>query len=726
MIKNIILDFMNDKQYVAQDAKELAQDIVAKYPELSLNEVSKTIIELEKSYLIFSGKRNRLRTREALNLYEGTLDIKRKGFGFVRCDNFDVYVAKDDLNNAINRDRVLVRVNKPDELGQRDGVIYQILHHGYEYIVGTVEIGRQILVIPDDDKLDFKIAIKPKDSQNVVNGSKVLCEMKDVDERTGLIYGVIKKIIGHVNDVGMDILSIVYQHGFKPDFSEEAMQQASSFDYADIVVGGRKDLRDKEFITIDGADAKDLDDAIYLEINEANNRVLYVSIADVSYYVSENSPLDQEAYARGTSVYLVDRVVPMIPHQLSNGICSLLPDVDRLTQTAQMEFDEEGKLVSYDIYESIINSKKRFTYDEVNQIIADDKEVIDENAKFIDMLSEMQELALKLRRIKYQRGALNFEIPEPKIIVDKNSDVVDIKIRQRGEAEKLIEDFMIVANETVAQHIYWQELPFIYRTHDKPDAVKIKDFLTFVQPYNIKMKGSVDNLSPKDIQKLLEEINDKEGLEYLDTLLLRSMAKAVYQRVNVGHFGLASTCYTHFTSPIRRYPDLIVHRFLREYVYHKMIPSAKKILTLDDKFDRIGEQASKKERDAIEAERDVNDLKMAEYMAEHIGEKFTGRITSVLNFGFFVELDNTIEGLVHASNLDDDYYVYVDKRHILVGQRTSRIFSLGQKVEVVVDAVNVKARAIDFKLVSKNKKRRINKNRNKSTNRNKSNNKTRR
>lgn len=708
MIKNIILKYMNDKQYVPQDAKELTQEIISKYPKFSMEEVNNTITLLEEEFLIFRGKKNKLRTREKLNLYEGTLEIKRKGFGFVRCEDFDVFVAKEDLENAINRDRVLVRVNKTNEIGQREGIIYKVLGHGYEYIVGTIEIGHQITLTPDDDKLDFDIIIKPKDSKNAVNGSKVLCEIKDVDEKTGVVYGAVKKIIGHINDVGIDILSIVYQHGFKPEFSEEAMTQASNIDYSDIVVGGRTDLRAKQFITIDGADAKDLDDAIYLEINEKNNKVLYVSIADVSHYVQEGTPLDIEAYQRGTSVYLVDRVVPMIPHQLSNGICSLLPEVDRLTQTCEMEFDDEGKLVSYDIYESIINSKRRFTYDEVNLIIDEDEAALKRNEDYLEMLRHMQELALNLRAIKYKRGALNFEIPEPKIIVDKNSEVVDIKIRQRGEAEKLIEDFMIAANETVAQHIYWQELPFIYRTHDKPDATKIKDFLTFVQPYNIKMKGSVDNISPKDIQKLLEKINSKEGLEYLDTLLLRSMAKAVYQRVNVGHFGLASTCYTHFTSPIRRYPDLIVHRYLREYVYRKQIPSAKKILMLDDKFDRIGTQTSKKERDAIEAERDVNDLKMAEYMAEHIGEKFSGRITSVLNFGFFVELDNTVEGLVHTSNLDDDYYVYVDKRHILVGQRTSKIYKLGQKVDIIVDNVNVKARAIDFKLATRKKTKRRN------------------
>ncbi len=434
-----------------------------------------------------------------------------------------------------------------------------------------------------------------------------------------------------------------------------------------------------------------------MEINEAGNRVLYVDIADVSYYVKEKSFLDQDAYVRGTSVYLVDRVVPMLPHQLSNGICSLLPNVDRYTQTCKIEFDENAKVISHDIFESMINSNYRLTYDEANDIIEHKPTKYDDDVT--SMLLEMDKLAKQIQSNKDKKGMLDFSIPEPKIIVDGKGKVLDIHLREQRDAEKLIENFMVIANETVASHIFWMERPFIYRVHDKPNAEKIQNFLKFVSVFNIKLKGNLDNLLPKDIQKLLIDIDNQNESKFLDRLLLRSMAKAIYDNVNIGHFGLASDCYTHFTSPIRRYPDLIVHRLLRKYLYNKNDYRAKDEVAISEKIKKIADKSSQKERDAIEAEREVNDMKMAEYMLNYIGAEFNGFISSVTSFGFFVELDNSIEGLVHISNLLDDYYSFDSQFNVLIGEKTKKQFRLGQEIKVKVKEVSVASRSIDFELV---------------------------
>lgn len=706
MIKDLILEYVNNNEYQPLTFQELAKQINLNRPDLTIDEINKNIVELENEHDLIRVKKDKLVGLKFLRLAKGQLQIKRKGFGFVRCDGFDVFVAKDDLNGAINKDYVLVQYQKSKNKDEYDGKIYKIIKEGYEYIVGSVEIIKdQILVIPDDKNLDFKIKINPKNSLNASEGHKVLCVISGRDTKKNIIFGEITDIIGHINDVGIDILSIVYQHGFNPDFSPEALEEAENIKQDDIKLGKRTDLRDKKMITIDGADAKDLDDAVYLEINEKGNRVLYVSIADVSYYVTPGTALDKEAYQRGTSVYLVDRVVPMIPHHISNGICSLLPNVDRLTQTCKMEFDNKGNVIDYQIFESIINSKYRLTYDEVNQVFDNNQETKEKYHEIVKMLEDMLGLSLQLRALKTKRGMLDFEVPEPKIEVDKNGKVIDIHLRERFDAEKLIEDFMIIANETVAQHIFWLELPFLYRVHESPNPEKVRDFLKFASIFNLKLKGSLEHITSKDIQRLLDQINEDHTLWFLDGILLRTMAKAVYQRECIGHFGLASKYYTHFTSPIRRYPDLIVHRYLRKYLYEKDLPKNKEYSKLEQLMDQFGEKTSAKERDAIEAERDVNDLKMAEYMSDKIGNVYEGVISSVMSFGFFVELDNTVEGLVHASVLDDDYYVFHGEYHVLIGERTGRKFQLGQRIKIKVESVDVASRSIDFSVFSKKSKK---------------------
>lgn len=706
MLKDKILELLNNDHYIPKNYSELANQFVLDNPEYDLNEVFKALVELENDHLVIRLKGDKLHSPKRLGLYLGTVEIKRKGFGFVRTKDFDVFVSKDNLNTAINKDLVFVKVTETKDNMNKEGYIYKVLEHGYNLIVGTVVVNRgKFSVIPDDKNLDFEVKIANKHINGASEGSKVLIAITQIDSSNNVVHGKIKEIIGHINDIGIDILSVVYKYDFNPEFSKKAIKEATDYTEDDIVVGNRVDLRDKLTITIDGADAKDLDDAISMEINEKGNKVLYVSIADVSHYVKEGSALDKDAYERGTSVYLVDRVVPMLPHQLSNGICSLLPNVDRLTQTCKMEFDQNGKVINCEIFESIINSKYRMTYDQVNEMIVhENKATINTYNEIYSMLLEMHELSKQLRKLKRKRGMLEFEIPEPKILVDGKGKPTEIILRSRDEAEKLIEDFMIIANETVASAIYWMDLPFIYRVHEEPNPDKVTAFLNYASIFNIKMKGKTEHITSKDVQKILDDIQAKDDQMYLDRLLLRSMSKAKYDNTNLGHFGLASKNYTHFTSPIRRYPDLLVHRLLRRYLYDKNLPkNSNEMYGLADKIEKIAEKASQKERDAIDAEREVNDMKMAEYMLKHIGDEFEAVITSITGFGFFVELENTIEGLVHISTLKDDHYIFDDKFHQLRGQSGGKTYTLAQKVKVVCTDVDVKGRNIDFEI--KNKKR---------------------
>ena len=553
----------------------------------------------------------------------------------------------------------------------------------------------------DENKLNVQIIIEKNKTLGAVEGHKVLVKI------TGRIkdnkyHGEVVKILGHKNDPGVDILSIVAKYGIHDTFSDEVMKEVDELpnEVLPEEYDGRRDLRDVEIFTIDGDDTKDIDDAISIKKLDNGNYSLGVHIADVSYYVKENTKLDDEAYERGTSVYLADRVIPMLPHKLSNGICSLNPGVDRLAMSCVMEIDHKGDVVSYDIFESVIKSRKQMTYKNVNKYL--EEGIVPEGYEpFTNSLSLMEELAKILRANKERRGYIDFDIDEAKIIVNDKGEAIDVKLRERGTGEKLIEDFMIAANETVASCIYFMELPFVYRVHGEPSEEKIDNFLKFISVLGYHVNGKTKDLHPKTMQNILEQLKDKKEYHILASVLLRSMQKAVYDKTNIGHYGLASKCYTHFTSPIRRYPDTTVHRLLRKYLFKHQIDNDT-INYWENKLVVLTEHVSQKERDSIDCEREVDDMKMAEYMMKHIGEEFDGIISSVTSFGMFIELPNLIEGLVKLEDMKDDTYVYDETRFCLKGTSKKKIYRLGDNVRVIVKNASKEAKTIDFELAPTN------------------------
>ena len=609
------------------------------------------------------------------------------------------------INNAIDGDKVVVEITS--KKGMRlEGRIVKIVDRKLKQMVGEVynKNGKTLIKL-DDEKVKLNIIVDKDKTKGAMEGHKVV--VKITSKLDGNNYrGEITKILGHKNDPGVDILSITNKFEIEDTFSEEVMAELDSI--PDSVneedLKNRKDLRKELIFTIDGADTKDIDDAISYKKLDNGNHELGVHIADVSYYVKEGSKLYETAFNRGTSVYLADRVIPMLPHKLSNGICSLNEGVDRLANSCVMEIDNTGEVVSYDIFESVINSKKKMTYTDVNKII-EENIIPDGYQEFADTLKQMNELAHILRHNKEKRGFIDFNIDEPKIIVNEKGEAIDVILRERGEGEKLIEDFMIAANETVASAIYYMELPFVYRVHGEPSEEKMNKFLDFVSSLGYTLTGKVKGISPIAMQNLLAQLQDKKEYQILSNLLLRSMQKAIYDTDNIGHFGLGSKCYTHFTSPIRRFPDTTVHRLLRKYLFKKQI-SNDIIKEEEAKLPIIAEHSSQKERDSIECEREVNDMKMAEYMESHIGEVYTGMISSVMSFGIFVELPNLIEGLIKIDDLTDDYYTFDESTISLIGKKNKRGFRLGDTVTVIVKAANKEARTIDF-VIDNNQNRKM-------------------
>ncbi|MBQ9011435.1 MAG: ribonuclease R [Bacilli bacterium] len=517
-------------------------------------------------------------------------------------------------------------------------------------------------------------------------------------QNTNYYQGEVVRIIGHKDDPGVDILSIAARYNIIDVFPDEVDKQLETIPsvVSDEEMEGRKDLREEMIFTIDGDDTKDIDDAISIKILENGNYELGVHIADVSYYVKDGTALYDEAYNRGTSSYLADTVIPMLPHQLSNGICSLNPNVDRLAISCVMEIDENGNTVSSDIFESVIKSRKQMTYKNVNKIIEED--VVPEGYEdFVSTLKQMHDLAKIIRKAKINKGYIDFDVDEPKIIVDDKGKAIDVQKRVRGEGEKLIEDFMIAANEAVATTIFYMELPFIYRIHGEPSLEKIQSFMTFLNVLGYKVNANMKNITPKTIQEILNQLHNKEEYPILSSMLLRSMQKAVYDVNNIGHFGLASKCYTHFTSPIRRFPDLNVHRLLRTYLFNNSINN-ETMNYFNNTLPQIAKQSSVRERAAVDCERDVTDMKMAEYMESHIGEEYDGVINTVTNYGFYVELENLVEGLVKIEDLPGDYYIYQENAFCLIGKRTQKRYLLGDKIKVVVDSVVKDKGLINFKL----------------------------
>ena len=662
---------------------------------------------LEEGYTVYRSNKDKYMLFENSHLLKGRLSVNKKGFGFVIVDgrDEDIYIDAKNMNGALNNDLVVVEELKGQNGKKTEGRVVKVLKKENNLIVGEYKIiDGNPHFIPDDKKLRMEIILDNKDLDDLVDGHKI--QVSIVKEMGKYKYlGEVVKIIGHKNDPGVDILSIIYDHGINDVFTDEVMEEVNALpsEVLDSDRKGRKDLTDMTIFTIDGDDTKDIDDAISIS-KKGENYILGVHIADVSYYVKEGTALYKEAYSRGTSVYLVDRVVPMLPHKLSNGICSLNPNVDRLAISCIMEITPNGKIVSHDIFESIIRSRIQMTYKKVNKIL-NDEETPEGYEPFKDDLKLMWELAKILRKEKLARGYLDFDVDEPKILVDENCKPYDVVLRERGKGENMIEDFMIAANETVAEHVFYMGLPFVYRVHEVPDNEKVEEFLNSISMLGYHVVGDRNFVYPKSMKKILDQLRDKEGFEILSTLLLRCMKKAVYKPENLGHYGLASKCYTHFTSPIRRFPDTTVHNLLRKYIFNE--PNDKELNRLieywEENLPALCDHASEKERDSIDCERDVESMKMAEYMESHIGEEYDGAISSVMNFGLFVQLDNMIEGLVHISEIKGDYYTFDETTHTLRGEKKGKMYKLGQKVRVVVTNASKENSTIDFNLVEGNK-----------------------
>ena len=662
---------------------------------------------LEEGYTVYRSNKDKYMLFENSHLLKGRLRVNKKGFGFVIVDgrDEDIYIDAKNMNGALNNDLVVVEELKGQNGKKTEGRVVKVLKKENNLIVGEYKIiDGNPHFIPDDKKLRMEIILDNKDLDDLVDGHKI--QVSIVKEMGKYKYlGEVVKIIGHKNDPGVDILSIIYDHGINDVFTDEVMEEVNALpsEVLDSDRKGRKDLTDMTIFTIDGDDTKDIDDAISIS-KKGENYILGVHIADVSYYVKEGTALYKEAYSRGTSVYLVDRVVPMLPHKLSNGICSLNPNVDRLAISCIMEITPNGKIVSHDIFESVIRSRIQMTYKKVNKIL-NDEETPEGYEPFKDDLKLMWELAKILRKEKLARGYLDFDVDEPKILVDENCKPYDVVLRERGKGENMIEDFMIAANETVAEHVFYMGLPFVYRVHEVPDNEKVEEFLNSISMLGYHVVGDRNFVYPKSMKKILDQLRDKEGFEILSTLLLRCMKKAVYKPENLGHYGLASKCYTHFTSPIRRFPDTTVHNLLRKYIFNE--PNDKELNRLieywEENLPALCDHASEKERDSIDCERDVESMKMAEYMESHIGEEYDGAISSVMNFGLFVQLDNMIEGLVHISEIKGDYYTFDETTHTLRGEKKGKMYKLGQKVRVVVTNASKENSTIDFNLVEGNK-----------------------
>ena len=662
---------------------------------------------LEEGYTVYRSNKDKYMLFENSHLLKGRLSVNKKGFGFVIVDgrDEDIYIDAKNMNGALNNDLVVVEELKGQNGKKTEGRVVKVLKKENNLIVGEYKIiDGNPHFIPDDKKLRMEIILDNKDLDDLVDGHKI--QVSIVKEMGKYKYlGEVVKIIGHKNDPGVDILSIIYDHGINNVFTDEVMEEVNELpsEVLDSDRKGRKDLTDMTIFTIDGDDTKDIDDAISIS-KKGENYILGVHIADVSYYVKEGTALYKEAYSRGTSVYLVDRVVPMLPHKLSNGICSLNPNVDRLAISCIMEITPNGKIVSHDIFESVIRSRIQMTYKKVNKIL-NDEETPEGYEPFKDDLKLMWELAKILRKEKLARGYLDFDVDEPKILVDENCKPYDVVLRERGKGENMIEDFMIAANETVAEHVFYMGLPFVYRVHEVPDNEKVEEFLNSISMLGYHVVGDRNFVYPKSMKKILDQLRDKEGFEILSTLLLRCMKKAVYKPENLGHYGLASKCYTHFTSPIRRFPDTTVHNLLRKYIFNE--PNDKELNRLieywEENLPALCDHASEKERDSIDCERDVESMKMAEYMESHIGEEYDGTISSVMNFGLFVQLDNMIEGLVHISEIKGDYYTFDETTHTLRGEKKGKMYKLGQKVRVVVTNASKENSTIDFNLVEGNK-----------------------
>ena len=673
-------------------------------------ELVKVLNEMEDSLEIYKTNKDNFMLFENSHLKIGKVIGKKQGYAFVDVENDeDIFVPQSNLNGAIHGDKVIAEVTGKTEKGF-EGRIVKVVSRNLKQAVGEFYYHKNTPCVKlDEENVNIDIIVKKGKTMGAMNGHKVLVKItKPI--KPNVYEGEVLRILGHKNDPGVDILSIVLKYGIHDSFSEEVMKEVDALpnEVLEEEKIGRQDLRNEMIFTIDGDDTKDIDDAISFKKLENGNYELGVHIADVSHYVKVGTKLYEEALERGTSVYLADRVIPMLPHKLSNGICSLNPGVDRLAQSCVMEISPSGKILSSNIFESVIRSRKQMTYKKVNQIL--EENCIPEGyEEFASALQGMQELASILRKEKIGRGYIDFEIDESKIIVNEKGEAIDVVLRERGTGEKLIEDFMIAANEAVATTIYFMDLPFVYRVHGEPSEEKIRSFLHFIATLGYKVDGKIKEITPREMQRILESLNDKKEFSMLSNLLLRSMQKAVYDTANIGHFGLASKYYTHFTSPIRRFPDTTVHRLLRMYLYEQKL-DMDTLRPLETELKEIALHSSEMERAAVSCEREVDDMKKAEYMEKHVGEMYTGMINTVTSFGFFVELPNLVEGLVSIHDLTEDHYIYDEATQSLRGMKNKRGYRLGDTIEVIVKRASKEEKIVDFVVATEENKKKYSKN----------------
>lgn len=694
--KKLLEELIHDKTYVPMKLKELA--ILLSVPKTQREELKQVLDALVAEGKIGISKKGKYGKPETFSM-TGVFSGHSKGFGFVTVEGLeqDIFISGEKTGGALHGDKVQIVVDSQSSGKRPEGTVIRVLEHANKTVIGYYQKNKNFgFVIPDNQKLNQDIFIPQEQDMGAVTGHKVVVTITDFGNEKKKPEGRVTEIIGHVNDPGTDIISIIKAYGLPEEFPDGVMKQVARIgDEADPAdMAGRLDLREVQTVTIDGEDAKDLDDAITLS-KENGVYTLGVHIADVTHYVTEHSFLDEEALTRGTSVYLVDRVIPMLPHKLSNGICSLNAGTDRLALSCIMEIDETGNLIGHKVAETVIHVDRRMTYTAVDAIVtAHDPETMKEYEPLVPMFELMKELADLLREKRKKRGSIDFDFPESKIILDEKGKPIEIKPYERNAATKIIEDFMLMANETIAEDYFWQELPFVYRTHDNPDPEKMKRLGTFINNFGYSIRTQNGEVYPKELQKLLGKIEGTSEEALISRLTLRSMKQAKYTIACTGHFGLAAKYYTHFTSPIRRYPDLQIHRIIKENLRGGL--NEKRISHYDKILPEVTAQCSSLERRAEEAERETDKLKKCEYMSRRIGEEFEGVISGITNWGLYVELPNTIEGLIHVNELQGDYYVFDDERMEMVGERSKITYKLGQKIRVAVTGTDRPARTIDF------------------------------
>lgn len=701
--KEIILEFMKDENYTPMKAKEIA--MILGVPKKEYNKFSETLKNLEENYKIVKNKKNRYRIIGE-NFKEGTYRKNQKGFGFVKIDGKEdeIYISKENSLRALNGDRVLVEIiEEKNKIKNAEGKIKKIIKHEKDTVVGTFQKNENFgFVVPDDKSLGTDIFISKNNFGKARNGHKVLVQITKYPEKGKNAEGKIIEVLGDPNQAGVDMLSLIKEYKLPSTFPEQVVEEAKK--YGDKIdkkdIPNRVDAREDVIFTIDGEDAKDLDDAVRVIKLENGNYRLDVHIADVSYYVREGSLLDKEAQIRGTSIYMLSRVIPMLPRELSNGICSLNAGEDRFTLSCSMEIDQNGKTVSSEVYKAIINVTERMNYHDVQKILdKSDKQVLKRYEKYIKDFELMAELANILKTRRLEQGYLNLDIPESKIELDKDGRAINVGKYETSFSNEIIEQFMLSANEAIAEKFYWLEAPFIYRVHEDPDIDKVKDLNKFLFNFGLKIRTTNDRVYPTEVSKILEEIKGKEEEKVVSTLILRTLKVAKYESENKGHFGIASKYYCHFTSPIRRYPDLFIHRIISKYLEENYVVNENWIEEYQEKATQRAALSSEREKVATKVERDSEDLKKAEYMESKIGEEYEGIISSVTQFGIFVELENTVEGLIRFENLGDEYFIYDEERKRLIGERTNKTYKIGDKVKIRVISANKMLRQIDFEIV---------------------------